>query len=451
MTARIVPCDDRVASLFCAAYNMWDEGRGRVVMHVDANCFYAGVEMFRRPELRGRAVVVGGDEESRHGIVLAKSPVAKAAGVKTGDTLWQARVKCPGVVVVPPDYLDYIAFSRDMRELYYGYSDRVEPFGLDECWVDLTGTPALRGSTPELVAQEVSERVKYELGIAVSVGVSWCKPFAKLGSDVDAGDGVYVVDPYNFMGPTCWGRPASDLIGVGPATTRKLAGWGIGTVGELACAEDRDLLRLLGKVGPQLAMEARGLDLSPVARLDPASADVTRKVASVGNGLTAPHDIVRASDAKALLWRLAESVAQRLRQARLRAATVEVGVRHKGMDGYTSRQPLPAPTCATSEIAHGAWEVLRSCEPLDESSPIRALHVRACNLSSARAARQGDLFGEVERREALERLDGAIDDLRSRMGNSCVMRGVELADGSLEGIDIQRDNVIHPVSYGSAL
>ena len=419
----------------------------RVVLHSDCNCFYASVEMHRNPHLRGTAMVVGGDEEARHGIVLAKSPLAKAAGVKTGEALWEARKKCPGLIVVPPDYRAYMRYSHLARMIYYDYTDRVEPFGLDESWLDITGTVGRFGGEPRLVAEEISERVKAELGITVSVGVSWNKIFAKLGSDIDPGDGIVEInrDKYQQM---VWPLATKEMIYVGPATSRKLADSMVYTIGDLAQASDYMLQRRLGKMGAVLKCFARGEDATPVRQMDPGSADVWREVKSIGNGLTAPHDIESLPDAKALIYLLAESVAQRLRECRLRARTVAIGVRDaKTLAGYTRQRGLPRASCTTMDIARTAFALLRENEPLDPSHPLRGLHVRATNLEPADRLVQPDLFGSDERRAAMERLDYCIDDLRRRFGNRIVRRLSELADPTLTGLDIKAENVIHPVGY----
>lgn len=419
----------------------------RVVFHSDCNCFYASVEMHRRPELRGTAMCVGGHEESRHGIVLAKSPLAKAAGVKTGEALWQAREKCPGLVVVPPDYAAYQRYSRLARQIYYDYTDQVEPFGLDECWLDVTGSLSLFGGDARLVAEEISERVKAELGITVSIGASWNKVFAKLGSDADSGDGIDFITRGNYRRKV-WPLPVGELIYVGPATARKLNAAAVFTIGDLANASDAMLQTRLGKMGGILKSFARGEDASPVKAMDPRAADVCREVKSVGNGLTAPHDIACPEDAKALVFLLAESVAQRLRELRLRARVVAIGVRDaRTLAGYTRQRRLPVATCITGEVARCAFDLLRENEPLDAGHPLRALHVRASGLEPASAVEQPTLFHDEERRVAAERLDFAIDGLRRRFGNTCVRRLAELSDGSLAKLDIKAENVIHPVGF----
>lgn len=418
----------------------------RVIIHVDMNAFYASVEQHLHPELRGRPMAVAGDPENRHGIILAKSREAKAFGVSTAEAIWEARQKCPQLVVVPPNYPLYLRYSRLSRQLYYEYTSQVEPFGLDECWLDLTGSLALLGDDPATVAAEISERVKAELGLTVSVGLSWNKVFAKLGSDTDEGDGLSVITRENYR-RLVWPRPAGDLLYVGPATKRKLAAMGLLTIGALARANEERIRERFGVVGGWLQAFARGEDDSPVKELRPGSWDVEREVKGIGNGLTAPHDLVSESEAKALIYLLSESVAQRLREGRWRARTISVGVRDRDLKGYSRQVGLPFPTCLTSEVARAAWGLLAAHEPLDGRHPIRALHVRASRLVSADDPWQGDLFGEQEKRGALERLEAAQDALRARFGNRCVRRLSELADDAMAPLDIKRDNIIHPVGY----
>ena len=417
----------------------------RIILHSDMNSFYASVEQAQQPELRGRPVVVAGKEELRHGIVLTKSKEAKAYGIKTADTLWEARRKCPDLVVLPPRYGLYRQYSELARDIYNQYTDLVEPFGLDESWLDITGSVWRRGWDAFEVACEISQRMKDELGVTVSVGVSWNKVFAKFGSDYKKPDAITVIDRANYR-DIVWTAPVRELLYVGSATECKLHSSNIRTIGDLAHASDAYLKRRFGKIGFALRTYARGEDDTPVKAYDPEARDVDRTVKSYGNGLTAPHDIVCEADAKALVWLLAESVAQRLREAGVRARTVSIGVR-SGIDlsGYGRQTKLRAPTAATIEIAQTAWGLLRANEALDEDHPIRALHVRASGLSSMREPVQLTLLDDG--RAHLEDLDLAIDDLRRRYGNTCVVRGAELVDESLAGTDIKAENTVHPVGW----
>ena len=419
----------------------------RDVLHSDINCCYAQIECQARPELRGKPVVVGGDEEARHGIVLAKNLIAKRAGVKTAMALWEARKACPGLVVVPPDYRLYMDVSRRAREIYYDYTDRVEPFGPDEAWLDVTGTRRCLGLSPAEIAREVSERMVAELGISVSVGVSWNKIFAKFGSDYKKPDAVTVITRENYR-EVVWQAPVRDLLYVGPATERKLHSSGIDTIGQLACASDELLRNRLGKMGFVLRSFARGQDATEVKPYDRDAADVMREIKSYGNGLTAPRDICDPQSAKAYVWMLAESVAQRMREGRARARTVSVGARAADDLCTRSRQcKLPVATDVTLEVARAAWGLLRELEPLDASHPLRGIHVRASDLEPADADLQASLFDPMPRRTEMRELDASVDDLRRRYGNKCVVWGAQLVDEGAASVDAKADNTVHPVSF----
>lgn len=419
----------------------------RDVLHSDINCCYAQIECQARPELRGKPVVVGGDEEARHGIVLAKNLIAKRAGVKTAMALWEARKACPGLVVVPPDYRLYMDVSRRAREIYYDYTDRVEPFGPDEAWLDVTGTRRCLGLSPAEIAREVSERMVAELGISVSVGVSWNKIFAKFGSDYKKPDAVTVITRENYR-EVVWQAPVRDLLYVGPATERKLHSSGIDTIGQLAYASDELLRNRLGKMGFVLRGFARGQDATEVKPYDRDAADVMREIKSYGNGLTAPRDICDPQSAKAYVWMLAESVAQRMREGRARARTVSVGARAADDLCTRSRQcKLPVATDVTLEVARAAWGLLRELEPLDASHPLRGIHVRASDLEPADADLQASLFDPLPRRTEMRELDASVDDLRRRYGNKCVVWGAQLVDEGAASVDAKADNTVHPVSF----
>lgn len=420
----------------------------RVILHSDMNCFYANVECFHRPEIRDKPVVVGGHEETRHGIVLAKNQIAKQFMVQTGEALWQARQKCPELIVIPPDYRLYMKFSRMARDIYYDYTNQVEPFGPDECWLDVTGSMNLWCNDPMIIAQEISERVKAELGITVSVGVSWNKIFAKFGSDYKKPDAITVVSRENYR-DIVWNAPVEDLLYVGHATKRKLNAAAIYTIGDLALSKRALLTGLLGKMGGVLQDFACGDDMTPVKTLDPTSSSVEYAIKSVGNGLTASHDIVTEQDAKALIYLLSESVAQRLREHHFKAQTISVGARRGDNDltGYTRQAPLPAPSCITREIADCAFGLLAVAQPFNESYPLRSLGVRASKLSSEFDPIQLDLFLDEEDRYKREKLDHTIDEVRRRFGNLSLQRVVSLQDKSLRTTDIKKDNVVHPIGF----
>lgn len=278
----------------------------RTILHVDLDAFYASVETLYNPSLRGKPVAVVGDQELRHGIVLAKSYEAKRFGVQTGDAIWQAKQKCKELNLVPAHFSEYLKFSRLSKEIFADYSDRCESFGLDESWIDLTGCTHLFGDGPQ-AAQEIRRRIKFELGITASVGVSFNKVFAKLGSDMNKPDGITVI-PYDSFRETVWPLPVKDLLYVGKATTRKLQSYGIHTIGELAKTDRTFLEYRFGKIGGMLWTFANGLDTSPVSNIGAKSL-----IKSVGNSTTAPRDLITDQDVRITLYALCESVAERLR------------------------------------------------------------------------------------------------------------------------------------------
>ncbi len=348
---------------------------------------------------------------------------------------------------MPPDYAAYKKYSRLARMIYYDYTDLVEPFGLDESWIEVTNSLQLFGGDALMLAQEISERVKAELGLTVSVGESFNKVMAKLGSDIDPGDGIVPITPESLP-DVVWPRAASDLIYVGPATARKLHAAGKDTIGDLAHASDIFLKRRFGAIGFMLRDFARGIDGSPVKQFNPAIADVEYDIKGIGNGLTAPHDLECESDAKALVWLLAESVGQRLRESRFRCRTISVGLRRAGdLSGYSRQRTRKVPTCLTKDIADTAMELILESQPIDPDHALRGIHVRTTNLVPMDVPVQHDLFGDTETTARFERLDAAIDDLRRRFGNGCVRRVVELIDDTMRGLDIKRDNTVHPIGF----
>ena len=382
----------------------------RVILHSDINSCFVSVELLSRPELRGRPVAVAGSEAERHGIILAKSEEAKSLGVKTGMALWQARRLCPELVILPPHYDRYEEISRLACDLYGQFTNQQEPFGLDESWLDITGCVAHRDG--RLAAEEIRRRMKKELGVTVSVGVSWNKPFAKLGSDYKKPDAVTVLNKSNFRA-LLWPLPVSALLFVGPATTRALASLGIRTIGELAMADADALCLRLGKNGLMLHRYANGLDDSPVRywdRLPPPK--------SISNSTTPPRDILGDADARMYLLRLAEEVAGRLRKGGFTARQASVSLRQADTLRWQSHQAqLPRPTDITRELFEAAWALF--CQRHRWPQPLRGLGFAVSGLE-AEAPEQTDLFTDYARRDGLRRLDQAVDGIRGRFGPNAI-------------------------------
>ena len=366
---------------------------GRNILHVDMNAFYASVECQRRPELRQKPVAVCGDPEARHGIVLTANYVAKPRGVKTGMAIWQAKQFCPDLVVLPADMREYIRFSKMAREIYEKYTDQIEPFGLDESWLDVTGSVGLFGSAVS-IAEEISERIKFELGITASIGVSDNKITAKLGSDYKKPDAITRIERDNYK-EIVYPLPASDLLYVGPATERKLRGVGIYTIGQLAEAPPKLLEYKLGKMGLVLHTFANGLDVSPVQR-----SDHIRAIKSVGNSATTPRDLVNDDDVRLMLYLLAESVACRMRELASKCTVVEVAVRDTELHWYCRQKKLAVPTCSSAEIAEVAFDLFRRSYPW--TLPVRSIGVLGAELVDATIGIQTSLFDNDRRRSAWE-------------------------------------------------
>ena len=409
----------------------------RIILHSDMNNFYASVECLYHLELRGKPVAVAGDPEARHGIVLAKNYPAKACGVQTGDPLWMARQKCPDIVFTPPHYDRYMQFSTAVREIYSEYTDQVEPYGLDECWLDVTGSIALFGDG-RAIADELRRRIRQELGVTASVGVSYNKIFAKLGSDMKKPDATTVITSERFK-EIVWPLPVSDLLYVGRATHAKLKRYCIKTIGDLAAADQRFLQRLLGQNGMMLWCFANGLDTSPVSNIGAKSL-----IHSIGNSTTAPRDLVTDEDIKITLYVLCESVSARMREYDFVCDTVQLGVRDNELQSYERQGKLPYPNRTAKALFEKAFELYKRNHL--SGKPVRSLSVRACRLS-VRENEQLSLMPDVAAIQKQEELESAVDALRNRFGHFSVQRGLLLTDLQLSSLNPKDDHVIHPESF----
>ena len=410
----------------------------RTILHVDANSFYASCECLYRPSIREKPVAVCGDPEARHGIVLTKNQHAKKYGVQTGEAIWQAKQKCPSLVVVPPDYPLYLHMSRQMHEILGQYSDKVESFGLDESWVEISADD-MDVRKGQLVADEIRHRIHRTLGITVSVGVADNKVMAKLGSDYKKPDSTTVLLP-DLYEQIVWPLPVSDLLYVGPATTRKLARIGVCTIGQLANLDESILAYKFGKIGYMLKAFALGLDTSPVKPIE-----VSLPIKSVGNSTTPPHDIENMTDVKELVYLLAESVATRLRENNFKARCISVSARTTELVSSSCQTTLSQSTCLAKEIAETALRLFE--QRYRFGFPFRSMGINCSQLSALDAPVQVDMFGEDERRVKQEQLERSIDGLRSRFGHQVIRRGIVLSDLSYSEINPKEEHIIHPVGF----
>lgn len=382
----------------------------RVILHVDQNCYFASVEMISHPEYRNVPMAVVGDKEKRHGIVLAKNQLASEAGVKTAEVIWQAQSKCPDLVLAEPHYDKYQFYSRKLRELYLEYTDKVEPFGLDECWLDLTDTIGDRD--PGEVADEIRERVKTEFKLTCSIGVSFNKIFAKLGSDYKKPDATTVISEDNYK-EIVWPLPCSDLLFVGKSTKERLNKVNIKTIADLAVCNREFLSEYLGKSGLQLWMYANGLDDSEVK-----SSDNKRVVKSVGNSTTTVNDLTSIKEVSATYLTLASSVAGRLHKAGLKGDVVQITVRDRDLNIYEKQKILMGPTDSSRDIHKAAVELFEAS--YDWRIPVRSIGVRVTNLRESDAPEQMNLFENIERVERNKKLESTIDAIKDRYGKQSV-------------------------------
>ena len=404
----------------------------RTILHSDMNSFYASVEIMLNPELRGKAIAVCGSVENRHGIVLAKSDLAKKAGVKTGMVVWEARQKCPDIIVCPPHYDQYLKYSKLAHEIYYRYTDLVEPFGMDECWLDCTGSK-LYGSGVD-IAEQIRRATKEELGLTVSIGVSFNKVFAKLGSDMKKPDAITEITQENFKDKV-WPLKASEIIYVGRATEEKLSRYGIHTVGELAATDPEALRRWFGINGLKLWRYANGTDESRVMHKDFVS-----PVKSIGHGITCTADLENNDEVFKVMFELSQDVGHRLRVHELAARGVQISVRSNDLSGRQYQCKLPVRTQLPTEIANAGFELFKS--RYHWSIPVRAVTIRAIDLEPQKSAEQLSLYVDNEKRDRRIRLEDAIEEVRRRFGKKALTYGALM--GNLKMPDDGRDSVKMP-------
>ena len=412
--------------------------KDRTILHSDINCCYAAIEHLHHPELAGKPLAVGGDPEARHGIVLTADYIAKKHGVKTGMALWQAKQVCPEINFISPRMDLYLRFSKMAHEIYGEYTDLQEAYGIDESWLDVTDSVSIKGDG-EKIAKEISGRMKSELGITVSVGVSFNKIFAKLGSDYKKPDAITTMHRDEYR-EKAWPLPASDLLYVGRSTSVKLQRLGIRTIGDLATTDEKILHSQLGKMGDILWAFANGYDDSPV-KYENAHAPIK----SIGNSTTTPRDLVNDQDVKIVLTILAESVAARLRENGFKCRVVEISVRDNGLFSFTRQRKINHATNVTREIAEEAYRLFK--ENYDWQKPIRSVGVRGADLVNDNYWEQIDLFSSVEFREKQMKVDEAVDTIRKRFGFYSVQRGIMYFDRALSAVDAKAEHTVHPHGY----
>lgn len=408
----------------------------RTILHVDCNKFYASVECLHRPEIRNKPVAVGGSDKSRHGIILTKNEIASLFDLKVGEPLWSAKQKCPNLIIIPPNFPLYMRFSEEVHKILSDYTDIIEPFGIDESWIDVTSSVNLCGDG-EKIANEIRKRIKRELGITVSIGVSYNKVFAKLGSDYKKPDAVTVISKENYK-EIVWPLAANNLLYIGPETYKKLTSHYRYTIGDVANTEPETLQRWFGKVGVMLHSYANGYDLSPVI-----NGELLPPVKSISNSTTAPRDLVTYEDVKTVLLVLTESVCRRMREQGVKCSVVKFHARNNKLITESAQKKLSFPTDITKEVTDTALRLF--CKNFNLNTPIRSIGVAVSEFSSAADVMQYDFFTDAEKKAKLERLDKTVDSLKNRYGNFTIQRASLLKDTALSHFNPYGDHNIHPV------
>ncbi len=410
--------------------------KDRVILHSDCNGFYASVECLHNPHLRDKPVAVSGDAENRHGIILAKNEIAKKYNIKTGEPIWQAKQKCPDLVTVSPHFELYKRFSKMAMRIYSDYTDKIEPFGLDESWLDVTNNIDKNGYE---IALEINRRVKEELGITVSIGVSFNKIFSKFGSDYKKPDAITCITRDNYK-DIIWNSPAEDLLYVGRATKKKLNKIGIYTIGDIAVSPIGLLRKHLGKWGDLIYGFANGYDSSPVAHMDENT-----EVKSIGNSTTTPRDMKTYEDVKVVMYVLCDSVCRRMREQGFMAKTVGISVRDNELNTFTRQCTLNDFTNLTKEITDNAVKLFKRSYTMQK--PLRSIGVSVTDFVHDDVPHQMSILRNEERLLQNEELDRTLDKLKKRFGNYIVRPAVLLGDNGLSSFNPKDDHTIHPVGY----
>lgn len=381
------------------------------ILHCDLNNFYASVEQTLNPELQGKYVAVSGNPKARSGIILAKNTAAKKMGVQTGEAIWQAKQKCPELICVLPRFEYYVHFSKRVREIYERYTDKVEGFGLDECWLDVTHSKIF--GTPFEIAEKIRSDVKRETGLTISVGVSFTKTFAKLGSDLKKPDATTVISRDNYK-ELVWKLPVSDMLLIGKHTAAKLNEMGVFTLGQLANASLLALKKRFGVVGERMYRAARGEDEEEVREVGNA-----REIKSVSHGTTTLRDMVTYDDAYKVIFFLSDMVATRLRRYGYVGEVVHLDIRRNDLAREGKQRKVTA-TNVCDDIYHTAAKLLRDIWRGDKDRPLRSLTVSVAGLYEVYLGAQASLFDERDEKD--EQLEYSVDKIRKKYGFNAITR-----------------------------
>lgn len=395
----------------------------KAILHCDLNNFFASVECLKHPELKGYPVAVCGSTENRHGIILAKNEEAKKYGIKTAEVVWQAKQKCPDLVLLSPHMEEYHHFSQKVFDIYSLYTDLIEPFGIDECWLDVTGSRLLFGDG-EAIANRLREHVKNELKLTISVGVSFTKVFAKLGSDMKKPDAVTCITIENYMSKV-WPLPSSDLLGVGKNTAKLLQKFGIHTIGELAQTDISFLTKQLGKSGEYFHAAANGYSDTVVSHKD-----IREEAKSIGKSTTGRVDLRNNDEVWTMFYGLSESICARLRSHGFYAQGIQITIKDNLLSVKEFQCALVTPTRHPKELAQAAFALFTKHYLWE--NPIRMLGIRTFNLTSSNQSMQYSLFSLPQKTDELEQLEAKVDCLRAKFGVDSIKRASLMIEDTVE-------------------
>lgn len=416
---------------------LYTEPMKRVIVHSDINHCYAQIEEMLHPELRNIPMAVGGSEEKRHGIILAKNDLCKTYHVRTGESLREAKRKCPQLKIVHPDYDAYTYYTEKIKDIYRKYTDRVESFGLDEAWIDLSGSQLLFGDGIEL-AKKIQDEVYETFGITVSMGVSFNKIFAKLASDLLKHKGFVVITPENFQ-EELWPLPVEDLLMVGSRTRRKLNAMRIFTIGDLAAASPERLARRFGVLGGLLWRYACGLDDSPVHETG-----YQRPIQSVGNSKTVVRDIRSMAMLREVFRVLSESIAARLRAEGLKARSVSIWLRDTDLKGTGCQKKFRQYTDLAGDILEAAMSL--AAKKLDDDIALRSVGISVSQLTPYEIYDQMELFEAPDARDRQRRMEKVLYEIRTRYGYDACRMASSQVDSQLTDFDpLGLLHQVHPI------
>ncbi len=414
----------------------------RIILHADINYCYAQIEEMRYPELKRVPMAVGGNQEKRHGVILAKNELAKKYQIKTGESLVEAKKKCPGLLVIQPDFHAYHYYTECVKNIYREYTDQVESFGMDEAWLDISSSTQLFGSG-YAIAKTIQDRVLAELGLTISIGVSFNKIFAKLGSDLIKPKGLVHISKDNFK-EIVWPLAVSELLYVGNATKQKLTAEGITTIGELAASDLSFLCRKLGKMGEVIWQFANGYDLSEVA-----FSDHKEEVKSVGNSITTIRDVTQYEEAKLVYYVLVESVASRLKDQGLKGSVISISLRDAQLNWLTRQRKIKRSTNITEEIMPVVLDLL--VQHWSFLTPLRSIGVTVSQLNSDSQAEQLNLFEDETNHQKRLIVDRTMDQIRTKHGFQAIQRCCLLLDQQLTDFNPKGDHTVHPAGISNVV